>query len=951
MAVEPPDADDALPARLARTLVDCPEADLVDWIGDHRAALSVAFLQHLKDNHVTASHILADPVQTDRLTRYALTIAGFIAADEPVALAMAQWMRGIWASFNDMAAAVIYFRAALPIYEAMNDELSVARLLANLVGVLAGVGKNVEAEECYHRARPIFLAQASQEPKYLIYLEQSFGWLLHTWGRYDEALVVHQRALAAATEQKLSISIAEIQVNLALTLAQLGRLGEVEEMLQRNRLIAQQAGERVTVARIDMNLGELYTSLGRPVEALRAFQQATQGFVEMEQGFVLAQQATLLRQLGALPAAYRHYDLARQRIAHYELKPFVAETLTQMAACLRLLGGKNDLKRAAKLLDQAEELWRHLGNAFGFAQVCTERILLALVKEDFVQAQRLLADFPLPADNPHTVAEYRLLRAETGRLADQAAVDRHAIIQDYEQVLTYAVEQGLPWLRRSACSGLGKLLIENDNAKARFWLEEAAALDDQTRQTLTLQELKATFHEQANDLYDDLIRQAFGQQEKERLLLYAWRAKAGAFLDLAYDLQGEAAYTAEQRQQIELLRQQIAALRWSLAKEAAATPTGADYEQSNPELTQLTEQLLDVRRQAQQQQTPVAQLTVEHVPMILANMEADLLLEYVRCGDDLYGICATRQGVQQVLPLSDATTIAELAGNLALTFRGVEKQSPSANNHVSEQRINEAQIYLQHCYQLLVAPFAATLQTLANGSKLLIAPCDLVAMLPFAAFWTGEHYWLAAVELELILSGALLRLPSPTASHHSPAVVVAASTDKAVKVREEAVAVAAQIQPSTVFVDAPVLSYLDALQAPPRYLHIAAHTIHRGDAPFFSGIQLCGEVLSVEHCYDLPLWGCELVTLSGCATAAGLESDASLFAFQSACLLAGAKRVLCSLWSIADGMPGAMLTFFYGRLNAGLAASTALRQTQRHFLADPAYRHPALWAAFTCIRR
>ena len=122
MTGEPPDPEDALSVRLIETLVACPEAQLVDWIRDHRAALSVALLQQLKDNHVTASHILADPAQTDRLTRYALTIAGFIAADEPIALAIAQWMRGIWASFNDMAAAVTCFRAALPIYEAMHDE-------------------------------------------------------------------------------------------------------------------------------------------------------------------------------------------------------------------------------------------------------------------------------------------------------------------------------------------------------------------------------------------------------------------------------------------------------------------------------------------------------------------------------------------------------------------------------------------------------------------------------------------------------------------------------------------------------------------------------------------------------------------------------------------------------------------------------------------------------------
>lgn len=938
-------------AQLAEALVACPEEQFLPWVQTNRDALSFAFLQHFKDTYISASTILEDPIKTDRFTRYALTIAGVIAFYDPLALALAQWMRGLWAMYNAISEAAIWFRAALPAYEANNDALSVARLLSNLVGVLATIGETAEAEACYHKARPLFVEYAAQDPKFLVYHEQNFGWLLHSWGRHEEALMVHQRALILAKEYNLLISVAEIEINLCATLARLGRLHEIEEMLQRDRIIALAAGEGVTVARIDMNLGELYSVQGRPVEALRCFQQAANGFVPMEQGLVLARQATLLRQLGALSAALQHYDLALKSLEQYKLKLFYAETLINQATCLRLLGSNKALRRANKILDQAYELWHELGNSFRLAQISLERVLIALAQNQIDEALRLLSTFPTIPHNSSVQAEYQFLWAETHRLAIPRLREPQMIVQDYEAALTYATEHKLYWLQRSALRSMGKLFLTTDWAKARHFLEEATLVDDQLRQLLTVQELKASFHEEANNLYDDLIHHAYLQQESERVLLYAWRAKASAFLDLAHQIQDTTTYTPTQQQEINLLRQQIAALRWSLAKEAAAGGMRDGYEKNNPELAKLTEQLLAVKRQSHQKQWSSAGLTIDQLHAVLAGLEADLLLEYVRCDDKVYGICANRTGVQRVEQLADAETLAELAGSLALTFYSFNKLSADERSLVIDQRIAECHLLLQRCYDLLVMPFADLLQPLPTHSKLLIAPCDLISMLPFAAFWTGSNYWITQYELHFAQSGATLLLPLPTATSYSPAVVIAASTEMIQGVGAEATAVAQQFKPSVTFIDTPALHYLDSLQEPPRILHIAAHTIQRGDAPFFSGIQLQGEVLSVEHCFDLALWGCELVALSGCSTAAGMESDASLFAFQSACLLAGAKNILCSLWPIADGMPKVMMEHFYQRFTAGLPASTALRQTQLHFLQDRVYRHPALWAAFTCIGR
>jgi CHAT domain-containing protein len=141
------------------------------------------------------------------------------------------------------------------------------------------------------------------------------------------------------------------------------------------------------------------------------------------------------------------------------------------------------------------------------------------------------------------------------------------------------------------------------------------------------------------------------------------------------------------------------------------------------------------------------------------------------------------------------------------------------------------------------------------------------------------------------------------------------------------------------------------LSAPPKIVHIAAHSLQRADAPLFTALQLAGEVLTVEQSYELPLTGTELVTLSGCTTASGQESESALLAFQSAFLLAGAQRVLTTLWPIADDAATSWMTFFYRALADGLPVPQAIQQTQQQCLADPALCHPALWAPFTSTRR
>src|SRR5262249_9399540 len=154
---------------------NCAEDQFAEWLYKHKPQLSLDFLQYLKDTEVTSAAVLRDPQKMDRVTRYALSSAAALP-NQLMAMALAQWMRGLWAMHNRVADAVILFQSALPAYQAANDKLSVAKLWANLVGVLADVNENEQAEQFYKKAREVFLDYVHEAPQYLVVLEQNFGY-------------------------------------------------------------------------------------------------------------------------------------------------------------------------------------------------------------------------------------------------------------------------------------------------------------------------------------------------------------------------------------------------------------------------------------------------------------------------------------------------------------------------------------------------------------------------------------------------------------------------------------------------------------------------------------------------------------------------------------------------------------------------------------------------------
>ena len=90
----------------------------------------------------------------------------------------------------------------------------------------------------------------------------------------------------------------------------------------------------------------------------------------------------------------------------------------------------------------------------------------------------------------------------------------------------------------------------------------------------------------------------------------------------------------------------------------------------------------------------------------------------------------------------------------------------------------------------------------------------------------------------------------------------------------------------------------------------------------------------------------DLVVLSACETARGRAYQAEgVVGFTRSFMLAGAPRVLVSLWKVDDAATRALMVKFY-ELWKTHPTATALKKAQEHVASHETWRHPYYWAAW-----
>jgi CHAT domain-containing protein len=150
----------------------------------------------------------------------------------------------------------------------------------------------------------------------------------------------------------------------------------------------------------------------------------------------------------------------------------------------------------------------------------------------------------------------------------------------------------------------------------------------------------------------------------------------------------------------------------------------------------------------------------------------------------------------------------------------------------------------------------------------------------------------------------------------------------------------------------------EALASRPRWsaVHLACHGLVDAKEPLRTSLAVTPDEKTDGHLTVLEVCGmrvpADLVALSACDTARGKVFKAEgVVGLTRAFMLAGAPRVIVSLWKVDDEATGALMRRFYSLWrppdgSPGLAAAEALRQAQAFVRSKEAWRHPYFWAAW-----
>jgi CHAT domain-containing protein len=107
--------------------------------------------------------------------------------------------------------------------------------------------------------------------------------------------------------------------------------------------------------------------------------------------------------------------------------------------------------------------------------------------------------------------------------------------------------------------------------------------------------------------------------------------------------------------------------------------------------------------------------------------------------------------------------------------------------------------------------------------------------------------------------------------------------------------------------------------------------------------------LTAAEATAMDLEGTELVTLSACETGlGGVRSGEGVYGLQRSLAVAGARSTLLSLWKVDDALTATFMERYYNKLKAGQGRADALRDTQVEFRnnKNSTYNDIRVWGAF-----
>jgi CHAT domain-containing protein len=860
-------------------------------------------------------------------------------------VALADWTEGIaHLTQGRLEPACVALDRAASAFVALGQALQAAETQVPKIMGLSLLGRLDEAAQCGEAAEQTFVEQGNTLAAAKVSL--NLGSLQLRRDAHDAA-ARHYRAAAVrfarVGDHEHSVMA---DIGLADALTALGQIDEARRMLARAGMRAQTHGLPVLQAMADESAALLALVCGRYRDALAGFERSRRAYAQMQMPQHLAvaekQLADAYLELRLLPEALVLYAQAVRRFEELDMPAEQAWALAQQGRALALTG------RGA----QAEAAWQRASVLFdgqhlrsGSASVSLARceLVLAVAHPD-VDVALALADAASVDFEAAGIAE-GVTRAEALRGRALFAASRLSLARGaFGTVQARAQAMQLLSLQAQALTGQGLVAeVEGRLDAAQRAFEQAMALTEHQRRALPGDEIRSAFLADHLGPYQGLLRLALRAHDA---------GDPGAAVNVLQRLDGFRARALADRLQhgpaagADPVTDQLRAhLNWlyrrALRQSADAVPSTALAAQVQEAERSLLERGRR-ERLASEGPIPAAPAVVDPAEVQAQLGALDALVAYGIDGDELFACVVTTDGIHLQRRLASWHGTQQLLRSLRFQLDSLRVGTVPLEAHLP-LLTRRALARLQQVHASIWAPLAPSL---AAARRVLVVPQGPLSGVPFAALHDGQHPLVAhhevavASSVQVALHG-LRRHPQGVAS-----VCAFGSAGPLPHVEGEARRVAARFAGGRAFVGAEATLAALAREAPQAdLLHLACHAQFRGDNPMFSALQLADGALTAEAVEQLRLGPCTVV-LSACDTALSSPDAADdRVGLVRAFLVAGAARVLASLWPVDDALTDVFMQRFHAGLAGGAGPASALRQAQLDTMQEQP--HPCHWAAFT----
>ncbi len=805
-------------------------------------------------------------------------------------------LASIYSQQGEMRKALSSYQQALPLCVALGDRHCEARVYSQVASVYDSLGETQTALDHYAKAAAIYRERAQTVG--LARTLNSAGDLYSLLGDQNRALQFHTEALGLSRKAQSKIDEAKGLSSLAELYATAGETQKAHELYQQSLTISREIKNRQGEAANLNRLGLLASSGGKSQEAINLFNEAL----------------VMHEALGA--------------------KPDSAVTLNNLGLAYDGLG---DAKLAFDYFTRALTVFREIENKSGEALMLYR---LASVQRKLGQTQEARRNILKALEIVETIR---------GKIASTDLRSSYlSTVQDYYGLYIDLLMQEH---RNRPSDNLDLIALQvSEQARARSLLD-------------LLQEAKADVRQGVNP---ELLA-----REKELLEL----------------INGKAA----QQQQI-ISDPRKVELAKSLGEEIGRLSD--EYEILEARIRQSNPRYADLIRATPPTLTDLQTLLDQQT----------ILLEYKLGGERSYLWVVSATGLES-FELPARADVESLARQFyhSLTERN---RLPKGETPTQKRlRLQEADLRVASSGQRLSAMLLGQVRQAVANKRLLIVADGALQYVPFNVLVSAEVSGTsapAAVEVVSLPSIAVLRQLRNVKGRTAPAKSVAIfadpvfeSDDPRLPVRRQVVKhphlalsqsqsdfdfgtngaglprlFASRDEAKAIVALAPAGTSYEALDFQAnreqamksdlnqyRVLHFATHGLLNTSRPQFSGIVLSlydekgrerDGFLRLNQIYNLRLAN-ELVVLSACSTALGKDvRGEGLIGLTRGFMYAGAPRVIASLWKVDDEATTELMKLFYRNLlQKQMTAAAALSAAQAEMRAQPRWRSPYYWAAFT----